>query len=328
MTAAFSVAWAASHAERWFSGRAGQRHVADLRDVARGAEESSVGLACRYLVDRTLEGAGGEEEVLDDAGGVVRLRLLALERWCDANDVFTHADVVTWHRRLRRCRRALIALREAGRGFSADALMVAFGPPDPWARDLAGRKVAGDRTLGELFGRWELVALAKYTDAVEARRADLVAERWAARQAWLDERERALGPAMPLAPVLRVLGQTDAVRVFVRYDEWPDDRSAAEVMADEMALPRARLTHEDRATSSADAFLWAIAPNPEPRPVRRIDEDKAPYAERFRAWEGRDAERGAARAEFLLAVRRDADLLLASAMALYHDAWLRVGPAC
>lgn len=141
--------------------RLAQHHVEVLRDVARGAEESDAGICCSYLADvMSGEGADFDEHALN-----------AVERFADratevvAIDIGQSVTAVSkWRSRVLRCRRAIRRLRLAGDHKSASVLLVAYGYPDPLARQIP--------ELARFPA--EHASLARYTDAVEARRKEMV----------------------------------------------------------------------------------------------------------------------------------------------------------
>lgn len=133
-------------------------HVDDLRDVARGVEETNAGVCCRYLIDQ-LASPGSSD--VDDDGYVHHLE--AVERFCDRFGVFKHPTVKTWRNRVTRCRRALSRMRAEGHAEHAAVLHVAFGYPDPITTQLVELSALGD-----------LASLARYTQPVEDKRMQLV----------------------------------------------------------------------------------------------------------------------------------------------------------
>lgn len=136
-------------------------HLADLRDVARGVEETDAGVCCSYLVDSMSgEGSDFDEHALN-----------ALERYAEQaltfeflSETFGAPVVASWRARIQRCRRAVAALHLAGNHTAVSVLFVAYGYPDPILRQLPDLLELG----------YVLAPLAKYTDAVEERRVELV----------------------------------------------------------------------------------------------------------------------------------------------------------
>lgn len=134
--------------------------IACLQDVARGVEETNVGIACRYLIDH-LSNIGSSD--IDEDGYINHLS--PLENFCDRYDIWGHNEIIeTWRRDIRRCRRAIERMRLAGQGKHASVLFIVYGYPDPSVRDLPKRVLD---TLGELS------ALARYTERVEDHRKEL-----------------------------------------------------------------------------------------------------------------------------------------------------------
>jgi len=134
-------------------------HIADLRDVARGVEETNAGVCCRYLVDQ-FSGAGHSD--IDNDGYVNHLD--AVERFCDQYGVWKHPSVITWRRRIERARRAIVKMHLARDHKHVCVLHVVYGYPDPMTLNFP-KKVLD--VLGEL------VSLARYTDIVEVKRQEM-----------------------------------------------------------------------------------------------------------------------------------------------------------
>lgn len=131
-----------------------QNHVADLRDVTRGVEETDAGVCCKYLIDST-SGAGSDfdEVALEDA-----------ENFCEQNHIWDHALVGTWRERIKRCRRAFERMHHRGHHKHVSVLHVVYGYPDPMTRDFPKKMLDN---LGDL------ASLARYTDVVEVRRQEM-----------------------------------------------------------------------------------------------------------------------------------------------------------
>lgn len=129
-------------------------HIADLSEVARGVEETDVGMCCKYLID-SMSGAGSDfrEVVLED-----------VENFCEQNEIWEHTEVSAWRNRIKRCRRSLERLHNMGQHKTVSVLHIVYGHPDPSTREMP-KKVFDN--LGEL------ASLARYTDAVEVRRQEL-----------------------------------------------------------------------------------------------------------------------------------------------------------
>lgn len=272
-------------------------HVQDLRDVARGVEESDAGVCCSYLVDSMSgEGSDFDEHALN-----------ALERFAEQSlsfeflaEMFGAAVVSHWRARVSRCRRALDRLRRAGEHGNACVLFVAHGYPDPLVRQIP--ELAD---LGPLLG-----SLARYTNATEERRLELVraesarssrapgtvpedavsGERWAALYDLVHMRE-------VRASVDRILSSSDALRaalaVFPEPEPVPGFVLAGDAPADGEG-PRLRRKES----------------------AREFEARKASRKERQTAHRDR-------RDAFVTAVRIDAAKMLSRAEKAYHEAWLR-----
>lgn len=201
-------------------------HADDLRDVARGVEESNVGIATRYLID-TMSGAGRSNDI-DDDGYVNSLH--AVESFCDRFGVWRHPAVQTWRRRIERCRRALARMQKAGQHVHVATLHIVHGYPDPFARHFP-----------ELDAFGAVAGLVRYTSTVEAHRQLLVKSERARY-----ERERVL--------------------VDADVDEDDDKMSADVREAREVlrSLDRTRAAQRfaESVTTSADALRDLLAPLP------------------------------------------------------------------
>lgn len=141
-------------------------HVQTLRDIARGVEESEVGICCSYLVDASSgEGADFDEHALHDIERFVEGSIT----W-EQTDPFSSIDIIRsavvkgWRNRMQRARRAVDRLRRNGDHDAASILFVAYGYPDPLGRDL----LATD--FGEKPQDCPLASLARYTHVVEEHR--------------------------------------------------------------------------------------------------------------------------------------------------------------
>lgn len=136
-----------------------QNHVADLKDVTRGVEETDAGVCCKYLID-TMSGTGHSD--IDEDGYLHHLD--DVERFCDQNHIWEHKDVASWRDRIKRCRRAIQRMHGKGHHKHVSVLHVVYGYQDPMTREFP-KKVLD--SLGEL------ASLARYTDVVEVRRQEL-----------------------------------------------------------------------------------------------------------------------------------------------------------
>lgn len=156
--------------------RLSRDHIEDIKDIARGVEESNVGVCCRYLIDHLI--AIGSADVDED--GYIH-HLDPIENFCQKYEVWSHPTVLTWRKRIERCRRAFRKMREADLHEETSVLFVVYGYPDPSIRELP-KKVSD--ALGEL------TPLARYTNRVEVQRKELArleAIRMASRQSKIAE---------------------------------------------------------------------------------------------------------------------------------------------
>lgn len=188
--------------------------IAIIEDVARGVEEGEAGLKSCGAADVDASAGVSrsdakamhhgvteiedEDECFDRIGDYLAngfsfgeiaklvslsgdgVHLLALERWCSLARLECDADEELptplasrrWrgskrHEQRQRCRRTMRLLRVTpGGGTHASVLHIVYGWPDPFLRTLTPEARSA---LGE-FG-----PLARYTDAVEAKRRELVA---------------------------------------------------------------------------------------------------------------------------------------------------------
>lgn len=246
-----------------------------------------------------------------DGSGV---HLLALERWCDLARLACDLDEVLpddhtarrWRaaprfERRRRCRRAMVLLRQTHRGAAhAAVLHVVYGWPDPFLRTLAPEARSA---LGLEFG-----PLARYTDVVEAKRQELV------RAMAANDTRREYTPALAREQVggLRALvvraGEVDEEhRLAVNLGVAPGGHVF------DLARHRSRLAWADRTISSGDALRAALAP-----PRVRFEHETS---EHYRDHVAGPAK--AAREAFITQVRIDANRMLSAACAAFLDAWNR-----
>lgn len=171
-----------------------QSHINDLRDVARGCDEGDAGIRTRYLVD--LAASAG----LRDVGDV---HLFDAEKWIDSRyEYVDHLEIVRpreMHARRKRCMRAILSMLRTNEGHAhVGALLVVYGEEAPLRRRLRqgpiDAKIAKEEKkkyappheadrheLGvakELLDRLgdELYPLARFTDAVEAHRQEMISE--------------------------------------------------------------------------------------------------------------------------------------------------------
>lgn len=283
--------------------RLSANHVADLRDVAQGVEESNVGVACRYLIDHTV--AGGDSDIDED--GYIH-HLDAVERFCDKYGVWNHPMIVTWRRRITRCRHALSLLHANGDHKAVSVLHIVYGHRDPFAKSLP-QKVQD--TLGDL------AVLARYTDIVEVKRQEM-ARIEAVR---LDER-----------------AQHNLKMELLREDLYPTKKSAIQSILDESAK-----REEQRATAirhglkanvgsqlrlvlrRREYYHWALGSITSAEALRHHlfvptdrewNETKEQFVERRDTAEAR-------RDAFVTQVKIEAEKMFSTASQKYYDAWLR-----
>lgn len=132
-------------------------HQQDLRDLARGVEETNAGMHTRCI--------GDEEEVhgaIPDEHDPVAM--YDAEQFCHRFRVWLAGG---WRQRVQRARRAIHALERAGEHGVVGVLQVAYGYADPITR-------AWPRPVHDAIGDPHLASLLRYTDATEERRAGLV----------------------------------------------------------------------------------------------------------------------------------------------------------
>lgn len=213
-----------------------QDHVADLRALATGVEETDAGVCCRYLIDQ-LAGTGSAD--IDDDGYVHQLE--DLERFCDRFNVWRHPLIISWRGRIARARRAIVRMRERGEHSEASVLFVAYGHPDPLARQIP-----------ELVAMGELGSLVRYTDAVEECRLEMARAE-----------ARAIGGAVDLALyrsrldwAMRSISSGDALRAALAPFSEPmhpprEGETVRDVKAALAARTERRLRHRDRVAEFA-----------------------------------------------------------------------------
>lgn len=292
-------------------------HVQDIRDVALGVEESNAGVCCRYLIDQ-LASAGSLD--VDEEDGYVH-RLHEIERFVERYGDFGRIpQIVTWRMRIARTRRAIALLRTRGNATHANVLMVAYGHDDPFASMLVG-----------ILGR-ELANLARYTDAVELRRIEMVrveTSRLAARP-----RTDTSTKDVPAH------WKGDLSKDEIRYDAGDDreqtgserarcamqmglraDAGNAEVI--DLARRRERFEWATLAISSGDAIRHALAAFHEPPCIPIPGEGRLAFEARKEARKDRQKAHDAKRETFMLDVKIDAYRMLCAAEKAYHDAWLK-----
>lgn len=261
--------------------------VLDLRDVALGVEESRAGVGCRYLIDH-LAGGGGND--VDEDGYVSKL--VDLEKFVDRFAEWgKHEAVRDWRTRLARCRRAIAALRTKGDHKSANVLMVAYGPRDPSATDLY-------TVMGP-----ELSALAKYVDAVEAKRLEMA-------------REEARSPANGVWKIASKIDETG--RLVWEWFKLPKDAPV------DMHDFGAKLERAKKSITSDDALRAATAAFADPVVVRKDDEGVLAFEARKATRKERQAAHKERLDAFLREVKSEARAMLLDAERRYWAVWLTV----
>lgn len=288
--------------------RLSSNHISDLRDVARGVEESNVGVACRYLVDHSIAGADHD---IDEDGYINHLD--AIERFCDQHSVWKHPAVVTWRSRIARCRHAFALMHGAGEHKAVSVLHIVYGYQDPLIRTFA-KKVLD--TLGEL------APLARYTDIVEVRRQEM-ARIEAVR---LDER-----------------ANYEMTMQMLREEKYPEKFAPEAKSAVQEIVTASAKAEEQRATAIRHGLRanvgkhlmnvlrrreyhhWALASITSTDALRNHlqvpgerewDETKEQFQER------RDAAE-AKRDLFIAQVKIEAEKMLSQASQKYYEAWLK-----
>lgn len=272
-------------------------HIIDLRDVARGVEETNAGVCCRYLIDQF---AGTGHSDIDQDGYVNHLD--AVERFCDQYGVWTHPTIITWRTRIDRCRRAIATMHRAGQHKHVGVLHVVYGYPDPMTRDFP-KKVL------DTFG--ELASLAKYTDVVEVRRQELarleaveMSTRYDAQR--YEPAAESDGHAVILASAKDAQLEANSVRHGYRPEFGADLAST--------------IRHRDyyqyalRVISSSDALRSYLSLGHD----RDNDEDDEEFRVRKEVAETR-------RDVHVSQINVEADQLLVAASKAYHVAWLASG---
>lgn len=280
-------------------------HQADLRDVARGVEETNAGIATKYLRDGLAAFQAGEDD-----GDVGFVELHDLERFCDRFSVWAHPAIVTWRRRITRCRRAVDALRQAGEHAHAAVLHVVYGHPDPSTRNLPGHLLS---YLGEL------APLARYAPVVEERRREMARQEAILALSVLGALPDDLDAGEPEEFAVSPQEAAEAVRrgAAVRMGI---PAAAAEGTTD-LVRHRERYDWALRATSSGDALRAATAPYGAPAPKKSPEETKASFHVREAAHEERRAAWDARVAAFAVKAREESDGMLGLASRSYQAAW-------
>lgn len=274
-------------------------HVTDLRDVAKGVEETNAGVCCRYLVDQ-FAGAGIAD--IDEDGYVNHLD--AVERFCDQYGVWKHPTIITWRTRIDRCRRAIALMHLQGHHKHVGVLHVVYGYPDPFTRSFP-KKVL------DAFG--ELASLAKYTDLVEVRRQE-IARLEACDMSERAEDRRGREEPVPESPIHAVMLESakdaEIEATAVRHGFRP------EYGGDLASTIRHRDYYEYalRVISSSDALRSHIDTEVE----RENDETSEHFQVRKEATDAR-------REVIVSQIKVEADQMLVTASRAYHASWLASG---
>lgn len=294
------------------------QHIPVLRDVARGAEESDAGLCCTYLIDTM----GGEGADFDEHA------LHAIERFAEHAmnvSVLEHhfgAVVSNWRARILRSRRAIACLRHHDDQRSANVIMVAYGYPDPLARQYP--ELAAWAAVGNL---------ARYTDHVEDHRQELVkaeamTERrtfnaptkdpgrgWRGVDRTKDEIDRTAGDDR-----IQTGSEKARAAIAVGLDATQGNRGVVDLVR-----YRQRLRFADQAITSADALRAGLAPFDEPLADQAPDESRAAFEARKATRKERESAHRDRKATFLSHVHGQAVRMLSAAERAYHAAWIAVG---
>ena len=277
--------------ERLF--RLPEHHVADLRAIATGVEESDAGVCCRYLIDQLT--SGGSPDVDEDG---YEHHLEAAERFCERFGVWRHPLVTSWRNRLRRARLTIRRMHERGASEHVSVLMIAHGHPDPMVRDIP-----------ELVAMKELGSLARYTDIVEERRLEL---------AHAEATRMVANPGF--VQTFDVFGDGSTwERAIAEHAGWNADEFAE--LIDLAAMREARATAVSRVTS-ADALRSALLPFNEPPAVQERGEAHHAFQARCEARTERKKRHRQRVDAFVTELRLQTRRMLAAAEATYHATWL------
>ncbi len=253
--------------------RLSQKHIVDLQDIARGIEEGLAGICCKYLLDqRSGVGADYDETVLDDA-----------ENFCQRVNVWGEPEVREWRDRIQRARRALHRMRCRGDNHNVGILHVAYGFPDPAAREFP-KKLVDDLQ--------EQVSLVRYTATVENFRLEM-ARQEGLRRAHQHKRSE-YPPSLLYEDAFR--HNMNPIYFAPIYD---------------IMHTRDRIEWASKAISSGDALRAMFAPLRERGP----NETKDHYMARKTSLEAR---RDAA----IVKITEETSVMLEEAQKAYHAAWL------
>lgn len=271
-------------------------HVADLRDVTRGVEETDAGVCCKYLID-SMSGAGSDfDEIV----------LEAAENFCEQHHIWEHSLVASWRDRIKRCKRAFQRMHLQGDHKHVSVLHVVYGYPDPSTRDFP-KKVLD--SLGEL------ASLARYTDVVEVRRQEMAR----IEATIMSNRKTVIAPTKDLPKHWK--NANDEISEWDERVQTGDENSrvairqnlpvaGAPFLADVMRH-REQYERALRILTSGDALRSMLAPVSE----QEDDETDEHY-------EQRQANVELKRDLFLVQVKLEAMRMLKAASAAYHRTWL------
>lgn len=318
------------------------RHHAEIQVIEDEDE-------CFNAIGDLLAAGFSEEEIAKRiALGGGATHLLALESYCDRIRLRCRKDTPAatplasrrWqasklHEDRQRCHRTMATLRREPDGHSHVAVLhIVYG----WADPFVGTLPAEVRVA---LGR-EFAPLARYTDAVEAKRVELVkvetteaaTRKWVAAptkdpgRAWrgvdmsTDKIDRAAicrdAEGRLRVGDTRVQSGSEGARAALSLGLRAEQKNAGVV---DLARYRAKSEWYDRLLTSGDGLRYAVAPFAEPMPVHGEGENPA-------HWEARKEERKARRLEhearidaFISAVKRDANRMLTAASEAFRDAW-------
>lgn len=277
-------------------------HIADLRDVARGVEETNAGVCCRYLIDQ-FSGAGHSD--IDEDGYVHHLD--AVERFCDTYGVWKHPTVESWRHRIGRCRRAIARMHGMGHHKHVGVLHVVYGYPDPLTKEFPKKSVD---SLGEM------ASLIKYTDLVEVKRQEMARQ----EAMTMSKRVARIEPTKDLPGHWKADGDTiyEWDKRFQNGDEITRTAIRQNLPVEYGPLLIDLMKHRElyeyslRCISSSDVVRQQFAP------LEERDETDDQYRERRANYENR-------RDVFVSQVKVESDKLLVAASRSYHAAWLASG---
>lgn len=297
----------------------------------------------------------------------------AIERWADRVRLTykTKNAPARWraskvHEDRRRGERAMLALRQTPEGVGyAAVLHIVYGHPDPmllsakrFMRDCE-RAPAGKapqlspadretfnlaKTLLEEFGD-ELAPLARYTDAVEARRIEMAhaeARRGVRATPYVPAAERVtdLHPheeqLIGLSAAIAHMGEAmEAHRLAAKHEPKGSKRElvpsptgprptmshARAVELFDLERQRSVFHHAVHALSSGDALRAGVASFNEPAHPQQPGESYSAFEERRLAREDRKRQHRATADKFLHDVRMQADRMLVAASEAFLQAW-------